>query len=103
MYNEIKLTSEDKKKIVSELLPIYEKVKKKTHIEEYHHITLDSGLVVDGWIRNASGWELEEDDGKVWCAVYETHEEEKGFLVTDSSHHTIWEFDINEERKKQWT
>ena len=58
MYNEIKLTSEDKKKIVSELLPIYEKVKKKTHIEEYHHITLDNGLVVDGWISLDRDWEI---------------------------------------------
>ena len=56
MYDDIKLTSDDKKKIVSELVPIYDKVKNKTHIEEYHHITLDSGIVVDGWIRNASGW-----------------------------------------------
>ena len=100
MYNDIKLTGEDKKKIVSELLPIYKKVKKKTHIEEYHNITLDNGLVVDGWIRNASGWGLEEDDGKVWCAIYETQEEEEGFLVTLSDYHQIWEFDINEERKQ---
>jgi len=99
MYDDIKLTSEDKKKIVSELVPIYDKVKNKTHIEEYHHITLDSGIVVDGWIRNASGWELEEDDGRVWCAVWETHEEEEGFLVTDSACDSLWEFDINEERK----
>ncbi len=98
MYNEIKLTGEDKKKIVSELLPIYKKVKKKTHIEEYHNITLDNGLVVDGWIRNASGWELEEDDGKVICAVFPTYLDDD-ILATDSCY-TIWEFDINEERKQ---
>ena len=98
MYNDIKLTSEDKKKIVSELLPIYKKVKKKTHIEEYHNITLDNGLVVDGWIRNASGWELEEDDGKVICAVFPTYLDDD-ILATDSCY-TIWEFDINEERKQ---
>ena len=94
--NEIKLTSEDKKKIVSELVPIYEKVKKKTHIEEYHNITLDNGLVVDGWIRNASGWELIEADGKVICAVFPTYLDDD-ILATDSCY-TIWEFDINEER-----
>lgn len=97
--NEIKLTSEDKKKIVSKLIPIYDKVKKKTHIEEYHHITLDNRIVVDGWIRNASGWELEEDDGKVICAVFPTHLDD-GILATDSCY-TIWEFDINEEIKKR--
>ena len=97
MYSDIKLTSDDKKKIVSELLPIYDKVKKKTHIEEYHHITLDNGIVVDGWIRNWSGWELEEDDGNIDCVIKETIEEEPGFFV---SYDTIWEFDINEERKQ---
>ena len=97
MYDDIKLTSEDKKKIVSELVPIYDKVKNKTHIEEYHHITLDNGLVFDGWIRNASGWELEEDDGKVICAVFPTHLEDD-LYVTDSCD-TLWDFDINEERK----
>jgi len=97
MYSDIKLTSEDKKKIVSELLPIYKKVKKKTHIEEYHNITLDNGLVVDGWIRNASGWELEEDDGKVICAVFPTYLDDD-ILATDSCY-TIWEFDIKQERK----
>ena len=96
MYSDIKLTSEDKKKIVSELLPIYDKVKKKTHIEEYHHITLDKGIVVDERIRNWSGWELEEDDGNIDCVIKETIEEEQGFFV---SYDTIWEFDINEERK----
>ena len=71
MYSDIKLTSEDKKKIVSELLPIYKKVKKKTHIEE--------------------------DDGNIDCVIKETIEEEQGFFV---SYDTIWEFDINEERKQ---
>ena len=98
MYNDIKLTSKDKSKIVSELAPIYDKVKRKTHIEEYHNIALDNGLVVDGWIRNASGWELEEDDGKVICAVFPTYLDDD-ILATDSCY-TIWEFDINEEIKK---
>jgi len=96
MYSDIELTSEDKKKIVSELLPIYDKVKKKTHIEEYHNITLDNGLVVDGWIRNASGWELEENDGKVWCAVFPTYLDDD-ILATDSCY-TLWEFEITKEQ-----
>jgi|TARA_R100000084_G_C4608480_1_gene126809 hypothetical protein len=95
--NEIKLTDKDKEKIVSELMPIYEKVKNKTHIEEYHHITLDSGIVIDGWIRNASGWELEEDDGRVICATFPTYLE--GDILATDSCDTLWEFDINEERK----
>tara|TARA_B100000902_G_C27242737_1_gene880922 strand:- start:855 stop:1391 length:537 start_codon:yes stop_codon:yes gene_type:complete len=92
----ISISNKDKNKIVSELVPIYDKVKNKTHIEEYHHITLDNGTVVDGWIRNASGWELEEDDGKVICAVFPTSIEDN-CRVTDSCD-ALWEFDINRER-----
>ena len=41
--------------------------------------------------------ELEEDDGKVICAVFPTYLDDD-ILATDSCY-TIWEFDINEERK----
>ena len=52
--------------------------------------------MVDGWIRNWSGWELEEDDGNIDCVVFETVEEEPGFYVTEG--YSIWSFDITKEK-----
>jgi len=43
------------------------------------------------------GWELEEDDGRVICATFPTYLE--GDILATDSCDTLWEFDINEERK----